>query len=258
MATLERQSIGNLLLAALPAESFQRLSAAAYRVDLDQGDVIAEAGVLIEHICFPEAGVASYSDVLSDGSRLEIGLIGREGFTGWPLLLGCERSAHEAHVQIGSGTAIQLKTEAFLEICDADPELTRLLLRFVHSFIAQMGRTIASNLIDPVQRRLARWLLMCHDRSGGDSIPLTHEYMAGMLGVRRATVTDALHILEGEGAIFGKRGLVIIRDRQRLEDIAGECYGPAEATYRKLISPDFRVANPEPQSATFASQLNVR
>lgn len=239
MAASGSDRSGNLLLAALSAEAFESISLAATRIDLNRGDAIANAHAPIEHSCFPEAGIASYTDVLDDGSRLEIGLIGREGFTGWPVLLGCNQSLHQAQVQIGGGTALRLDTAALVEICDAHPELKRLLLRFVQTFIAQMGRTILSNLIDPVQRRLARWLLMCHDRITDDSIPLTHDYMAVMLGVRRASVTDALHLLEGEGAISSKRQLVIVRDRARLEEMAGQCYGPAESEYRKIISPEF-------------------
>lgn len=239
MTTLPRYPLGNLLLAALPAEAAESIIAVGDRVDLKEGDTIATAGERIEHVCFPEAGVASYTDRLADGTRLEIGLIGREGCTGWPLLLGSDRSAHQAQVQIGQGTAIRIDAAQFVRVCEIHPEARNAMLRFVHSFIAQMGRTIVSNLIDPTQRRLARWILMCHDRSGGDEIPLTHKYMAVMLGVRRASVTDAVHMLEGEGAISGRRGLLIVRDRERLEELAGETYGPAEAEYRYLISSDF-------------------
>ena len=238
MTNIERSSVANILLSALPSAALTRIIEAGKRVDLKTGEIISTAGEPITHLCFPEGGIASYTDGFGTG-RIEIGLIGREGFTGWPLLLGCEQSAHQAQVQIGHGTAIRIESATLLQICEAHPHARMLMLQFVHSFIAQMGRTIVSNLVDPIQKRLARWILMCHDRSTGDEIALTHEYMAVMLGVRRASVTDSLHVLEGEGAISGKRRLVVIRDRAKLEQIAGECYGPAEAGYRKQIDPKF-------------------
>jgi hypothetical protein len=111
------------------------------------------------------------------------------------------------------------------------------LLRYVQCFVAQMGRTILANLHEPTERRLARWLLMNHDRLQGEEIALTHEQLGVMLGVRRASVTDALHIVEGHSFIRSVRGRVIIRDRLGLIEFAGESYGAAEREYGRAIMP---------------------
>jgi CRP-like cAMP-binding protein len=110
-------------------------------------------------------------------------------------------------------------------------------MRFIQSFIVQLGRTVVSNLSDPIDRRLCRWLLMNHDRLEGDTIELTHRQIGVMLGVRRASVTDALHVLEGERLIRAERRMIVVHDRARLRECAGESYGVAEAAYRRLIGP---------------------
>lgn len=122
-----------------------------------------------------------------------------------------------------------------------------MFLGFIETFMVQMGRTLASNLRDPIERRLSRWLLMCHDRLDGDEIHITHKYIGAMLGVRRASVTDSLHVLEGEGAIRSGRGCILVRDRPRLELLAGEAYGHAEAHYRDRIAPFGKSGNGGPR-----------
>lgn len=239
MAETDRSEPRNLILEAVPPPLSRQVRSLATRVPIESGDTIARAGEPIEHICFPESGVISYSDRLLDGQRMEIGLIGREGFTGWPALLGSDISPHDASVQIGGGTALRFHTRALLDLVEESVELRIALLRFVHTFIAQMGRTIVSNLVDPLSGRVARWILMCHDRCEGDALSLTHKYVAAMLGVRRATVTEALHILEGERAVRCSRAIVAIRDRVKLEEIAGQSYGPAEKEYRRLLDRGF-------------------
>jgi CRP-like cAMP-binding protein len=140
-------------------------------------------------------------------------------------------------VAIAAGSALCISADALLEKCRERPKLNSLLLLYVQSFVTQMGGTITSNLHDRLERRLARWLLMNHDRLDGDDIVLTHEQLGVMLGCRRATVTDALHVLEGEQLIYSLRGRVIIRDRCNLVAFAGGAYGMAEAAYGRLIAP---------------------
>lgn len=200
------------------------------------------AGDPIESLCFPEGAITSVADVLADGTCLEIGLIGHEGLAGWPALLGSMRSPHEAVVRAGEGFALRIEVARMLDVYQASETLQALLLRFVQAFTIQMGRTIVSNLIDPVERRLSRWLLMYHDRIAGDEMRITHDHIATMLGVRRASVTETLHILEGEGAIRSRRGCITMRERAMLERLAGESYGFAEAHYRRLIAPFGREA----------------
>lgn len=227
----------NLLLNSLGDEDFAAIRSSLSCTSLRKGQVLLEAQAKIETLYFVEAGVVSFHEVLDDGTRVGVGIIGFEGLTGWSVLLGCERSPHEATVAIGGGAALCISAEALLAACRARPRLNTLLLLYVQSFVTQMGRTISSNLNDRLERRLARWLLMNHDRLDGDEIVLTHEQLGVMLGVRRATVTDTLHILEGEHLIRSMRGRIIILDRPGLVDFAGHAYGAAEEAYSRLIVP---------------------
>ena len=228
---------GNLLLRSLGQEDFQAITPRLSRMDLQDGQRLIEAEAPIERLCFPESGVVSIHEVLNDGSRAGVGIIGYEGLVGWSVLLGCARSPHEATVAIGGGTTLCIAAGELLECCRERPALNRLLLLYVQSFVTQMGRTSSSNLTDRIERRLARWLLMNHDRLDGDEITLTHEQLGVMLGVRRATVTDTLHILEGEQLIRSLRGRIVIRDRCGLERFAGDAYGAAEQAYSRMIAP---------------------
>ena len=237
MSSDPQPSCGNLLLRALEPADFALLRPHLERVPLIPEEIIAVADQPIQEICFPEDGVVSFQDVLNDGSRVGLGMIGREGMAGWPALLGGAPSSHEANVAIGGGTALRIDAANLISACGASPGLNNLLLRFVQYFTIQLGRTLVSNLGDPVERRLARWLLMNHDRIEGDDIALTHHQLGVMLGVRRASVTDTLHVLEGEHAIQCTRGHIAIRDRCRLRQMAGEAYGFAEAEYARLIAP---------------------
>lgn len=218
-------------------EDFERVAPHLTPVPLEIGDVVAAPGETIEAAYFPEAGIVSFADMLNDGSRIGIGHLGHEGFTGWPILLGCPQSSHYGNVTVDVGTALVIESGPLIEACRASPTLNALLLRFVQAFLIQLGRTVVSNLTQPVEPRLARWILMGHDRIDGDEIKVTHNEICVMLGVRRASVTDALHLLEGEGMIRARRGHVIVRDRARLRQVAGESYGFAEAEYSRLIAP---------------------
>lgn len=204
---------------------------------LDEGAVIVAQDDPIAFVCFPESGVTSIADVQPDGTRIELALIGREGMTNSQLLLGCEQAPHEAIVRIGGGRSLRLPAVVLRQVCAEHPLAFQLFLRFIHALSIQTARTLASNMRDPVGTRLSRWLLMCHDRIDGDEIMLIHEHLGRMLGVRRATVTDRLHVLEGQGAIRNRRGRITIRDRALLEISAGMSYGFAEQHYQRLIGP---------------------
>lgn len=227
----------NILIASLAEGDYAALRPHLRRVSLTEGDELVRSGHPIEGVCFPEAAVVSVSHVRPGGATVETGLVGICGMVGWPALLGARESPHRAVVQVGGGSALRIDTDVFLEAFASRPGLASLCLRYVLLFSIQYSCAAASNLRDPTEKRLARWLLMCHDRLEGDEIALTHHFVGEMLGVRRASVTDALHILEGEGAIRSHRGLIIVRDRARLETLAGESYGFTEARYRELIGP---------------------
>ena len=225
------------MLKSLGDQDFRAIEPLLSSVRLDDGQMLIEAQAPIDKLYFPQAGVVSFHEVMNDGARAGVGIIGFEGLVGWSVLLGCERSPHEARVAIGIGTALCIPAGTLLDLCRARPLLNKLLLLYVQSFVTQMGRTISSNLTDRLERRLARWLLMNHDRLDGDEIILTHEQLGVMLGVRRATVTDTLHVLEGERLVRSLRGRIIIRDRKGLVCFAGESYGAPEEAYSRLIAP---------------------
>lgn len=227
---------GNLLLRALPKQDLALLEPWVERVPLEAGDNLAVPGQAVTSIFFPEAGIVSLHDVLADGTRVGIGIIGLEGLIGWPALLGCPASPHEA-VVVGGSTALRVDAEKLLRLCEQSPLLNNLLLRFVQAFTIQLGRTALSNLSDSVLSRLARWLLMNHDRLEDDEVHVSHKQLGVMLGMRRASVTDSLHMLEGEHAIRARRNVITIVDRNRLRELAGEAYGYAEAEYSRLIAP---------------------
>lgn len=237
MAPPVRIASGNLLLGRLSSEDAACLTSSLKRVELARDQVLLEANAPIESVYFLESGIASFHEVLRDGTRVGVGIIGFEGMTGWSALLGSDRSPHEATVAVGGGVGLVISRDRLMRACSASPALNTLLLRYVQCFVSQMGRTITSNLRDPVERRLARWLLMNHDRLQDDQIRLTHDQLGVMLGVRRASVTDTLHILEGERLVFSSRGVITIRDRSALEAFAGEAYGVAEAEYARSIGP---------------------
>ena len=227
----------NLLLRALEPQDFALLAPLLDHVETAVGAVIAHPGKPIEHICFPEGGIVSFADVLADGSRIGIGHLGYEGLTGWPALLGASRSPHEACVTVAGHGAWRVESERLRAVCRESEALNALLLRFVQAFVTQLGRTVVSNLTQPIEQRLCRWILMGHDRLEGDEIEVTHNEIGVMLGVRRASVTDTLHILEGMGLIRSRRGCVTVLDRPGLRARAGETYGFAEAEYSRLIAP---------------------
>lgn len=181
--------------------------------------------------------IASIVSEQEEGDQVEVGLYGREGMSGSPVVLGAGQSPHSSFIQVDGGTAVRVASERLVEACDGSPTLRNLLLRYAHSLIVQAGLTAASNAHYALPERLARWLLMAHDRVEGDRINLTHEFMAMMLAVRRSGVTVTLHLLEGTSAIKATRGVILVSDRAKLEAIAADCYGLAEAEYRRLIGP---------------------
>ena len=231
----DQVAVRNILLRRLPPEDYRRLQPHLKRVRLGVDEFIARAGAAIDNVCFLEGGIAGFLDVLGDGRKIAVGVVGREGFVGWPLLLGDDRWPYDVVIRAAAAGALKVEAAAFDSIIEMSPACRKLLLRFSGAFTSQMGRTIVSNLIHPVDRRTARWLLLYHDRLDGDEIALTHEELGAMLGVRRSSVTDALHALEGRGLLRGLRGRVVIQDRAGLELLAGEGYGPAEAHYARLV-----------------------
>lgn len=227
----------NQLLRALSARDYALLQPHLERVPVAIGDVLAKAGEPIAGVHFPEDGIAGVLDALEGDRRYAVGLVGSEGFTGWPLLLGDGVWPYDVVMRAERGEALRMSANALLAAADASASLRATLLKFALVFMLQMGRTIVSALAHPVERRLARWILLYHDRVHEDDICMTHEEFRLMLGVRRSSITEALHRLEEERAVRSLRGRVVVRDRARLLLLAGDTYGHPEGEYRRLLGP---------------------
>ncbi|MDK4735837.1 Crp/Fnr family transcriptional regulator [Rhizobium sp. CNPSo 3490] len=233
MTKIAQKDTRNKLLRRLPEEAFDLIASDLKRVDLPVRRSLVEPNQPIEHVCFIESGLASMVAVASNGIGIEVGQIGYEGMSGYPVVLGVDRMPNRAFMQI-SGVGLELPTSRFLPLLR--DEATRLMfLRYVHTRELQLAYSALAAGRYNMHQRLARWLLMCHDRLLVDDMPVTHEFLALMLGVRRSGVTDHLHILEGMRAIKSTRGNVKILDRQILLDVADGCYGAPEAEYERLL-----------------------
>ena len=231
------RSSSNLLLRRLAASDQQLLEPHAEQVTFQRTATLIRAGDCLDAIYFPETVVVSIEEQVGHGKHVEVAVVGREGMLGWPALLGSSRTTHAAVVQLRTGSAVRIGIDPLRRACEVSATLWDALLQFVHVVIVQMARSIASHLHDALDLRLARWLLMRHDRLGGDVLFIRHDEIADNLNVRRASITDRLHLLEGDHLIRCNRGKILIRDRLALESFAGEAYGFPEAHYRSLIGP---------------------
>ena len=237
MSQPDKRFTPNILLSALSAHGFELLKPHLTRVPLIREQMLVVPNEPIEHVYFPEGGIVSIVSVMANSGRTEAGIFGREGVSATCLLLGTDRSPHESFVQVDGSTALRIDTDQYLAAFRQSESLRTMLLRYVQTTLVQSAQSTATNASHRVEGRLARWLLMCHDRIDGDEIALTHEFMSMMISADRSGVTVTLHILEGAGMIRSKRGRVIIRDREKLEELAGDSYGVPEAEYRHLIGP---------------------
>jgi CRP-like cAMP-binding protein len=212
----------NRILARLSAADFALLEPHLKSIDLPVRKVLEKRGRPIKAVYFPESGFASV--VANGGDRpIEVGLIGLEGMTGLPVILGNDRNSNEVFMQVaGQGQCLAAKD--LREAIDKSVSLHRSLLRYAHVFLEQTTRTAVANGRSKIEERLARWLLMAADRVGEGELPLTHEFLAMMLAVRRPGVTIAIQDLERRGLIDRKRGCVIILDREGLEKMSNGTY----------------------------------
>jgi CRP-like cAMP-binding protein len=225
----------NQLLAALPAAAYQSLLPHLERVRLDQKAILAMPGQASRYAYFPRSAVLSLLVRMEDGGAVEAATTGLEGMLGLPHFLGDGVSTDEAVCQI-EGEALRMPAEAFRQACDELPELRRLLERYTLALMGQMSRTAGCNRAHPVEERCARWLLLTHDRAGSDSFGLTHEFLAAMLGTRRASVTVVAGQLQQAGLIHYRRGTLTILDREGLEAASCEDYRLTQDLYVRLYA----------------------
>jgi CRP-like cAMP-binding protein len=215
--------IENSLLAAIPRTAYRRLLAGLEPVTLKFGEVLYEPGETIRDVYFPGASLVSLLTLANGHLALEVGLIGREGMVGISLVLGHPVSLVRALVQ-GEGSALRMGAAPFLKAFRLSAPLQRELYSYTHALMAQISQTAACNRFHVVERRLARWLLMTHDRVKSDQFRMTHEFLGHMLGVRRVGVTKAAQSLQKRNLIRYSRGNIAILDRKGLEAAACECY----------------------------------
>jgi CRP-like cAMP-binding protein len=220
----------NILLSLLEREE----RSLTERVSLRRGDVLAEVGTPIEHVHFLESGMSSEIAFDHDGRTIEVGCVGREGYVGIPVVLGVSTSAHRATMET-DGSALRIRSKDFGDLRTETPFLVSLILKFAHVFMVHVAATAIADGRYHVEHRVARWMLMCHDRTDGDDLPLTHDFLSDMLGVRRSNITSAIHFIEGKHAIWAARGMITARDRGKLEELAGGGYGGPEEEYARVI-----------------------
>jgi CRP-like cAMP-binding protein len=224
----------NHLLAVIPASEFRELKAHLTTVDLRAKDRLAEPNRAIEAVYFPLDAVLSMAAVDRDEEAVEVGSVGCEGMTGLAVLLGAEQSTSRVVVQVG-GQAERMDAAVLQREASSNEHFRRLLHLYVQAFMTQIAQSTACNRLHEAEQRLARWLLICRDRVGRDEMPITQETMAVMLGVRRATVTEAASSLQREGLIRYRRGVVAIVDRPGLEAATCECYGIVREEFDRLL-----------------------
>ncbi|MBB3590922.1 CRP-like cAMP-binding protein [Rhizobium sp. BK529] len=224
----------NILLGRMDDEARRHLAPHLEPFALPRGLALSTSGDLVKHCYFIEDGIASIIAKSADKLSSEVGVVGREGIVPLMPILDGTQASFEAFMQV-EGHGSRIAVEPLQEAMRAAPSLRRLLNRYVQTFIVQTAFTALANANHSIEPRLARWILMCHDRIDGDRIDLTHEFLALMLSVRRASITTALHGLEGRLLIWSERSMVTVRDRTGLEEFAGDSYGRAEQEYRRLI-----------------------
>jgi CRP-like cAMP-binding protein len=233
----EQKNIKNRLLSYIPSEDFDLIAPdLGDEMRLDRDFVLILPNIPVEYVYFIESGMVSVVAEKADGRSIEVGVYGRDGFSGMPLLLGSDRTPHHHYMQIG-GSGFRMELPDFFAVVDKSPALRIILLRFIHVFMTQTAQSALVNGSSIIEERLARWILMCRDRLDSNEFPITHDFLSMMLGVRRSSVTDAIHLLEGARLIKATRGNIQIVDRQRLERSAGASYGVPEAEYRRIIGP---------------------
>jgi len=224
MAKLRRIHVPgeNRLLVALPRDEYHRLLPHLEKVPLPLRDILYEANGPIAHVFFPLIGVVSLV-IMDSGFTLEVGVIGNEGMVGTPVFLGSDRSPTRAIAQI-PGEALRMEAKVLQKEMGRGGPLQGVVQRYTQTMVNQISQSVVCNHRHSVEKRMCRWLLMSHDRVGADEFPLTHEFLAQMLGVCRPTLTAVAGALQRAGLISYHRGTITVLDRKGLEAASCECY----------------------------------
>jgi len=230
MAGAKQVSVPNRLLAALPRKEYRKLLSVLEPVELAFKEVLYEPHARIRHVYFPNYCLVSMLTSVDNGRAAEVGLIGSEGMVGVPVALGIGASPFRALVQ-GGGTAMRAKVADFHRVFDESAALRRELYLFTHLLMIQIAQTAACNRFHAVRQRMARWLLMTHDRANSNEFPVTQEFLALMLGVRRVGVNLAARALQERKLIGYRRGTVTILNHRGLVAAACGCYKTVKDIY---------------------------
>lgn len=233
---VNQSALRNRLLSRLSPDDFALLANKLTPFTCAHGAIVVEADERLPFVYFLEDGMASIVARSPEGQVAEAGVIGREGFLHPSVILGSDSTPCTIQIQM-PGHALRIPLAEFLHAVEQSLTLRRTLTLFAHVNATQASFSTLSNAVHQIPERLARWLLMCHDRSQSDDLDLTHEFIGIMLSVRRPSVTNALHVLEGNGLIRCDRARVMIVDRAALEEYAADAYGKPEAEYRRLLGP---------------------
>ena len=223
MSRSKSPPIANNLLAALPKKDYQRLQAHLEEVPLAFEEILFQPNVLLSDVYFPNSGIVSLLAGVNERSTLEVGLVGKEGVVGLGVFMGVSSSLNRAVVQ-GAGSAMKMKATAFRRLSNHGGALQQLLQRYSHSVLTQISQSAVCNQFHSVDARLARWLLMTHDRMGTDEFRITQEFLSHMLGVRREGVSKAAGDLQKRKLIRYNRGHLKVLDRPGLEATSCGCY----------------------------------
>jgi CRP-like cAMP-binding protein len=218
------RAVHNIVLCSLPDKEYNLLRPHLEPVDLPQYRILEEPGEKIEFTYFLNDGMTSLVALSRDGRSVEVGIVGKEGMVGMSLVGGLRQGTFRAIMQM-AGSGVRVRAQVFQDILLSAPVLRAELSRFALMHGMQVAQIAACNRLHEVEQRLARWLLMCQDRFDHGSLPLTHEFLAQMLGTGRPSVSLAAGALENAGLIQNLRGSVKILNRKSLEDAACECYG---------------------------------
>jgi CRP-like cAMP-binding protein len=224
----------NRLLRLLSSADLALLDPFLERHELPERTDFEKPNRPVKAVYFIETGIASVV-AGANGQKVEVGVIGREGMTGQIVIMGNDRSPNESYMQV-AGSGLSIPSARLREAMDKSATMRPVFTRYVQTFTMQATYTALAHAKGSLEERLARWLLMAHDRIDGDELPLKHDFLALMLGVRRAGVTVALQELCNASLIQTNRGRITVRDRQGLEEAANGLYGTPEAEYKRLIS----------------------
>lgn len=227
----------NRLLATLPTEEQERLQPHLELVPLEYRQILYRPNEPIDYIYFVNYGVVSLINLMENGDAVEVATVGNEGMVGLPIFLGANTIPGEAFAQI-PGEALRMRADVFQREVTPGSPLHALLLRYTQALFNQIAQSSACNRLHSIEERFCRWMLMTEDRVGSNQFPLTQEFLAQMLGVRRASVSVVAAIIQRAGLICYKRGKMTIFDREGLEDATCECYAIIKQEFNRLLGGD--------------------